>query len=301
MPVRLFLASQIVRFQMRRRFARAGNIEPLRAMMTNMARTQPTKLPAGVRVEPMTLGGVTVEKLAVVGAADDAAILYLHGGAFIAGAPENHRALTWRFAQGCGVAVYAPDYRLAPEHRFPAGLDDCVAVYRALVERGVKRIAIGGDSAGGNLTLATALEVARLGLPRPVALACLSAVVTLAEDLPSVHENRDRDAMFPPGMLPSVNARYAPGADLRDPRLSPLYAKDPSVLPPTIFQVGESETLRDHSVQMSARMRAAGVTTQLEVVPGAFHVWQLAADQVPEAKTAVERLVAFVGPRLRTS
>jgi acetyl esterase/lipase len=257
--------------------------------------------PAHVRLEPVTLGGVAGEKLAGAGADERAAILYLHGGAFMAGAPRNHRAITWRLAHGCRVPVYAIDYRLAPEHPFPAGLDDCVAAYRALVQRGVERIAIAGDSAGGNLTLATALDVLAAGLRAPVALACLSPVVTLAEELASSITNRDRDAMFPPGMLESVNARYVAKADVTDPRISPLLAKDLRGFPPTIFQCSENEILRDHSIQMAARLKEAGVTAELEVVPGAFHVWQLAADQVPEARDALDRLVGFLRPRLRAA
>lgn len=267
-------------------------------MMKRMLEQQPAKVPARVRIEPVVLGALSAERVASASADARAAILYVHGGAFIAGAPANHRALTWRLALGCDVPVFAVDYRLAPEHPFPAALDDVVAAYRALREQGFQRIAIGGDSAGGNLALAAAIDIAALGLPRPVALACLSPVVTLAEDLPSVAENRDRDAMFPPGMTEGVLRRYAPGADPRDPRISPLYGADLRGLPPTIFQVGESEILRDHSVRMAARLREAGVRVELEVVPGAFHVWQLAADQVPESQTAIDRLVRFLRPAL---
>jgi monoterpene epsilon-lactone hydrolase len=187
----------------------------------------------------------------------------------------------------------------APHPTDPPAAVDVVLAYRGLLERGVKRIAIAGDSAGGNLTLASALEIGKLPITQPVALGCISPVVTMRDEPPSVTENRDRDAMFPPGMMDGVIARYAPGVDLADPRLSPLHAADLSRMPPTIFQCGETETLRDHSVLMSQRMSAAGVTTQLEVTPSVFHVWHLAADMVPEAKSAVDRLVAFLRPRVR--
>lgn len=300
MPVRLFIANQVVRYRMRARFEKKGDISPLRPMMATMA-ADPARVPAHVRLEPTTLGGVPGERLASPTAIEDAAILYVHGGAFIAGSPKNHRALTWRLAHGTGVPVYAIDYRLAPEHPFPAALEDVVTAYRALLDRGVVRIAIAGDSAGGNLTLASALEIGKLDIVQPVALGCISAVVTLRDELPSVIENRDRDAMFPPGMMDGVVARYAPNINLGDARLSPLHAADVSKLPPTIFQCGDTETLRDHSIQMSQRMSAAGVTTQLEVTPRVFHVWHLAADMVPEAKSAIDRLVAFLRPRLRAA
>lgn len=298
MPVRLFLANQLVRYSMRRKLAKRGDIGPLRAMMIEMAEDVGPP-PPQVELEPVTLDGIPGETLTPRKADPTAAILYLHGGAFIAGAPRNHRALTWRLADGCGVTVYAIDYRLAPEHPFPAGLDDCVRAYRALLDRGVKRIAIAGDSAGGNLTLATALDVVRAGITPPVALACLSPVVTLSAELASVTTNQHRDSMFPPNMLPGVVARYLGEGDPTDPRASPLNARDLSGMPPTIFQCSENEILRDHSIEMSAKMRAAGVTTELEIEPNAFHVWQLAADQVPESRRAIERLVAFLRPRLR--
>jgi acetyl esterase/lipase len=296
-PIRLFLANQLIRHQMRRRFTRAGSIEPLRRMMKAMAKDVRTP-PPSITVEAVTLGAVPAERLATRDASSSAAVLYLHGGAFIAGSPANHRALTWRLADGTRAPVFAVDYRLAPEHPFPAGLDDCVAAYRALHDRGFTRIAIAGDSAGGNLTLTTALELRRLGHAMPVALACLSPVTTLAEHLPSATENADRDAMFPPGLNDSVAERYVPSGDRADPRVSPLHAEDVSGMPPTIFQCSENEVLRDHSVRMAARMREAGVETVLEIEPGAFHVWQLAADTIPESKRAVDRLVAFVRPRL---
>jgi len=298
MPVRLFLANQIVRFQMRRRFARAGDIGPLRGMMKKMAGDVGPP-PSRVRLETVTLDGIEAEKLSPEGAIARSAILYLHGGAFMAGVPRNHRALTWRLADGTRVPVFAIDYRLAPEHPFPAGLEDCVRAYRALVAQGVERIAIAGDSAGGNLTLTTALDLIASGARAPVALACLSPVVTLSEELPSVIENRDRDAMFPPNMVEGVRRRYLGTHDPADPRVSPLYARDVGALPPTIFQCSENETLRDHSIRMAERMRAAGVHVQLEVERGAFHVWQLAADQVPESRRAIERLVEFLAPLLR--
>lgn len=300
MPVRLFLANQVVRFSMRRRFAKTGDIMVLRRMMERMAHDA-LALPAHVRVEPCKLGDVAGEKIFTASASSDAALLYIHGGGFLAGAPKNHRALTWRLADQLGVPVYAIDYRLAPEHPFPAGLDDCVGAYRALVERGIERIAIAGDSAGGNLTLACALEIKKQPIQQPVALGCISPVVTLHEDLPSVTENRDRDAMFPPGMIEGVASRYVPQGNLADPRVSPLYAIDVSGMPPTIFQCGRDEGLRDHSVRMEARMREAGVTTQLEVTPRVFHVWHLAADMVPESRAAIERLAQFLRPRLRAT
>src|SRR6202012_4056488 len=129
-----------------------------------------------IAVESITLGGIKTERLRTQTADESKAILYIHGGGFVAGVPGNHRPLTWRLADKVGFPVYAIDYRLAPEHPFPAGLDDCVAAYRGLLDKGIAAtsIVIGGDSAGVNLTLTTALKLKDVGLPQPAALVCLS-------------------------------------------------------------------------------------------------------------------------------
>ncbi len=300
MPVRLFLASQLVRYQMRRRFERERDVWPLRRMMeTQRTRLKPP--PSHVRLEPLVLDGVHAERVSVAGAAREAAILYVHGGAFLAGSPANYRPLTWRLADRLKVPVYAVDYRLAPEHPFPAGLDDVTAFYRAMLARGYRRIVIAGDSAGGNLTLTAALDITAHASVPPVALVAISPVTTLAEELPSVRTNERHDAMFPPVVTDSVVRRYAGGTDPRHPRLSPLHAERAALaaLPPTLLQCSEIEILRDHSVEMAARLREAGVKVELEVEPRVFHVWHLAADLVPEARAAIERVARFVAPYLR--
>lgn len=271
----------------------------LRPIMARMLRGA-LPVPRHVRLERAVLGGVVAETLSTSGADQSAGVLYLHGGGFVAGAPANHRALTWRMAHGLGVPVHALDYRLAPEHPFPAALDDVVAAYRGLVERGVTRVALAGDSAGGNLTLTGALRLKRAGLPPPVALAAISPVTTLTEELPSELENADLDAMLPPGLMDSVIAHYALAEDPADALMSPLHATDLAGLPPTLLQCSADEMLRDHSIRMAERLRAAGVETELEVTPGTFHVWHVAADLVPESRLAITRMLSFLRPRLRS-
>lgn len=296
MPVRLFLASQLVRLQIRRRFAKRGDILALRGMMRAMeARVKP--VPPHVELTDHPLAGVPGERLATKDADDRAALLYLHGGGFVGGSPKNHRALTWRLAHGLRVPVFALDYRLAPEHPFPAGLDDVVAAYRALAVDG-RRVAIAGDSAGGNLTLAAALALRGTDAPAPAALACISPATTLVDDLPSVTENHALDAMFPPGLMASVVRHYAGATDPAHPHMSPLRAEDLEGFPPTLLQCSREEILRDHSVHMAEKLRRAGVHVELEVVPRVFHVWHVAADLVPEAARSIRRMVRFLGPRL---
>ena len=242
---------------------------------------------------------MAAEKLSVPGADARKAILYIHGGGFVAGVPANHRPLTWRLAAQTKIPVYVVDYRLAPEHRFPAGLDDCVRAYRALLANGIapEKIAIGGDSAGGNLTLTTALKLKQDGVPLPGCLVALSPVTDLVEGGASHTENAKSDALFVATTFDTVVAAYCPGHDPADPLVSPLRG-DVAGLPPTLFQCSGAEMLRDNSVRMEARMKAAGVDTSIEVWPKVPHVWQVTADIMPEARAAIAKIVAFIGAKL---
>lgn len=295
MSIQLFVADKVVRVMMKRRFRRNPTVMELRAIMSEMP-IRPA--PKRIKVETVELGGRDAELLTPRNADLTRALLYIHGGGFVAGVPANHRPLTWRLAEGVGVPVYAIDYRLAPEHPFPAGLNDCVEAYRALLAKGLspEHIAVGGDSAGGNLTLATALKIKALGLPLPAALVCLSPV-TDHEGFESRTQNIKQDAMFDARMIPSVPPLYCPNSDPFDPLVSP-YRGDVTGLPPTLFHCSRDELLRDDSVRMAEKMKAAGVDTTIEVWPGVFHVWQIAADVLPESKKAVANIVAFLRAKL---
>jgi acetyl esterase/lipase len=252
--------------------------------------------PAHVFVDLTTLGGVKAERLRMAASDDSKAILYIHGGGFVAGVPGNHRPLTWRLADKVGVPVYAIDYRLAPEHPYPAGLDDCVAAYRGLLDKGIaaKNIIVGGDSAGGNLTLATALKLKSLGIELPAALVCLSPATDMqGEGFASRQSNARTDAMFVMAMFESLAPAYCPGADPNDPFLSP-YRGDVAGLPPTLIHCSDAEMLRDDGVKMGEKLRAAGVPTTLEVWPKVFHVWQVMADMLPEARKSIDGIATFM-------
>ncbi len=297
MSIQLFLLDKVLRFMMKRRFRRNPDVMLLRPMMKAMERRAP-RVPAHVSVTSIELGRVRTEKLTPANADEQGALLYLHGGAFVAGSPVTHRALTWRLSEGLAVPVYAVEYRLAPENPFPAALDDIVAAYRALLERGVApaRLFVAGDSAGGNLTLTLTLKLKALGLPLPAALVCLSPATELVAVLESHRTNAKRDAMFDPRLLPLVAPLYAPKADPTDPLVSPLRG-DVSGFPPTLIQCGERELLRDDGVKMAERLREAGVDVELEVWPDVFHVWQLSADDLPEARRAIEKILSFLKRR----
>lgn len=298
MSFQLTLLNLVIRWQVKRRFRKNPDVQLLRPMMEQME-PRMAKLPAGIEVEELGLAGVAAERLTAPDTQQDKAFLYIHGGGFVAGSPRTHRPLTWRLAKDIGIPVYAIDYRLAPEHPYPAGLDDCVAAYKGLLDKGVpaRSILVGGDSAGGNLTLALALRLKAEGLPLPAALICLSPATDMTGSGESRHSNAEADSMFVEEMMDSLMPVYFAGTDEKDPFVSPLFG-DVSGFPPTLFQVGEREMLRDDSVRMAAALKSAGVETAIEVWPKVWHVWQLNADMLPEAREAIAHIVRFAKQHL---
>jgi len=266
-----------------------------------MSAMRPSRVPARIALRQVSLGGVPAERLAPDNADAKRAVLYVHGGGFVGGAPSNHRSLTWRLAEKLGCTVFAIDYRLAPENPFPAALDDCVSAYRELLSSGYQPggLAVGGDSAGGNLTLALALKLKALGLPQPAALIALSPATDLAVQLPSHESNAKSDAMFDPEMFGSLTPLYCPGHDPSDPFVSPLRG-DVAGLPPTLIQCSADEMLRDDGVLMAEKLKNAGVDVKLEVWPRVFHVWQIMADLLPESRKAIDDIATFIQARWRT-
>lgn len=297
MSFALFVVDKVLRLRMKRRLARRPDVLELRPIMAAMARERPVVVPADVTVTETEIAGVPVELLSPRDARKDAALLYLHGGGFTAGSPLTHRGLTYRLARALQVPVYVPDYRLAPEHPFPAAVTDVTNVYRALTGIFPGKIAIAGDSAGGNLTLVLAMQARDMGLATPAALVCLSPVTEIAELLPTHRANAKSDAMFGGPLHQSLLERYCAGADPTDPRISP-HRGDPTGLPPTLFQCSTIEILRDDTMEMASKMRNAGVDVTVQPWPKVFHVWQIAADLLPEARRAIADVVAFLEPHL---
>jgi len=299
MSLQLSLLNLLLRWQVKRRFRKNPDVNLLRPLMQQME-ARNARLPADIKVEDITLGGVPTEKLTAPGTDESRAFFYIHGGGFVAGSPRTHRPLTSRLARQVGVPVYSVDYRLAPEHRFPAGLDDCVAAYRGLLEKGIapSSIIVGGDSAGGNLTLALALRLKAEGVPLPAALVCLSPATDMTGSGASRHENAEADSLFVSEMFDSLKPAYYGDGDDRNPFLSPLFG-DVSGFPPVFFQVGETEMLRDDSTRMAASLKAAGTETVLEVWPKVWHVWQLNAHMLPEGREAIDHIARFAKQHLR--
>lgn len=220
--------------------------------------------------------------------------LYLHGGAYLIGSPATHRAICAALAKQGDLAVCVLDYRLAPEHRYPAALEDSVTAYQGLLREGYRpeQIAIGGDSAGGNLALITTLRLQELGLPRPGALVCFSPVTDFSAT--HLHTPPAGDPLLNPVWMEQAIELYCPpDMDRQDPRLSPLYA-DLSGLPHTLIQVGSDELLLNDSRRFAERAKAAGCPLQLEVYPDLWHVFQAHVGLLKAADFAMARVISFL-------
>ena len=249
-------------------------------------------VPKDVTFTSAFIGGVSGEWVRS-GEAAGAILLYLHGGGYFACSPQTHRSLTAAYARR-GFAVFVPNYRLAPEYPFPAAVEDAEAVWNGLIDQGhaAKTLTISGDSAGGGLSLALMLKLRDKQTDLPAAAALFSPWTDLAATGKSFVTNAERDAMFWAPGFKSAATFYLGNTSAKHPLASPLYA-DLSRLPPMLIHVGEREILRDDSVRLAERARAAGVTVDLRVWPVVPHVWQL-AQFVPEARSSVELASNFL-------
>lgn len=222
------------------------------------------------------------------------AILYLHGGAFVAGSPRTHRSITRALSALTGAQVLVPHYRLAPESPFPAQLDDCVQCYKQLLQEGytADRISIAGDSAGGNLTFMTAIAAMQQGLPAPASLVMMSPALSL-HPLPNStgFERQARDPMIRMAWAEDVERAMKVPAD--HPLGNPM-AQDLSQLPPSLTQVGDDEVLYDNAVWVVENATAAGRVAELEVYMKRWHVFQAHASMLPSSVQALSRQAEFM-------
>lgn len=279
-----------------------GDLEKSRSWMIEYAQAHPSTQEVVAEVRRIDLAGVACEWLLAPGADPDRRLLYIHGGGWTAGNLDSHRPLSARISRAAGAAVLAVHYRLAPEHPFPAGLDDCVHAYRWLRSNGpsgpapARSVFVAGDSAGGNLTFATLLACKQRGLPMPTGAIPISAATDFSASGESFRTRAAADPILAAAAagIPMIGAAYTQGrADPLSPLCSPLNG-ELGGLPPLLVQVGDAEVLLDDSTRIAAKAKAAGVDVTLRVYPEMPHVWHLFAPFLPEATAAIDEIGAFV-------
>lgn len=294
MPSKEFQAFlQLVRATARERDAKATTIAGVREIIDSFANTFPVD--SDVRVTPVTCNGVPCEWVEAPNAAPDRYVMYLHGGCYISGAPAVVREYAARLSRAAQARVLSVDYRLAPEHPFPAALEDARAVYHWLLDAGAdpRRIVVNGESAGGGLTIALLLALRDAGTRLPAAGVPISPWVDMEVSFgASLVRNLGVD-MATVAPLELGGQAYAGPQNLRHPLASPLYA-DLAGLPPLLIQVGLAEVLLDEGVEFARRATAAGVDVTLEQWPDMIHVWHWYGSMFPEARDAIAGIGAYV-------
>jgi acetyl esterase/lipase len=296
----LQLAIELCRFSRRRSRPttwQLAQLAELRAEYDDLAHGH--ALAGDIVYQPVDAGGIRAEWIGGPRARDDRATLYLHGGCYGSGSIETHRELMARLSLAASTRVLGLNYRLAPEHPFPAAVEDAAAAYRWLLDAGLDPacIAIAGDSAGGGLALATTIASRDAGLRLPGAVVCLSPWVDLALTGASMATKAGDDPIVSREMLLGWANLYLGGHDSRIPLASPLYA-NLCGLPPLLIQVGSVEVLLDDAARLAERASTAGVSTTLEVWPEMIHVWHTFAAILPEGREAIARIGDFVRSHL---
>jgi monoterpene epsilon-lactone hydrolase len=276
------------------RMGEPPTLEQWRRDWDGQARARP--LPPGVHASPVSAAGVECEWIDVEGADTERVFVLLHGGGYNAGSPATHRKLAILLGDACHCRVLTPDYRLAPEHPFPAAVEDVLRAYDWLTgEAGLRpaQIFMGGDSAGGGMTLSVLLALREAGKPMPRAAVLISPWTDLTTSSPSYTELRDKDVFVTADSLVDGARWYAGTRNPADPELSPLFA-DLHGLPRMLIHVGGNEVMLDDSRLLAERAQAAGVDVTCRVWPGLWHCFPLESPDIPEAAEAVAEIGRFV-------
>jgi acetyl esterase/lipase len=257
-----------------------------------------TPTPPDTQITPVSAGGVGAEWVVAPDADAGRVVLYLHGGGYIYGSIGSYRGWAARLSRLAQARVLLLDYRLGPEHPFPAAVDDSVAAYRWLLGEGVApaRLSIGGESAGGGLTVATVLALRDAGDPLPACGVCISPWTDLTLSGASMQSRAEADPLVDRPGLEDMVAKYLQGADPRHPLASPLFG-ELAGLPPLLVQVGDCEVLLDDAAQLAERAQAAGVETLYECYAGMTHNFPLFGDILPDGALAAERIGGFIRER----
>ncbi|MCJ7586080.1 MAG: alpha/beta hydrolase [Anaerolineales bacterium] len=253
------------------------------------------QVPKGLHWASVDASEVRCEWMIPPDATTDAVLLYLHGGGGVLGLYNSSRKMIGHIALACDLRVLIPDYRLAPEYPFPAGMNDCVVAYRWLLSEGFKpqQIVIAGDSIGGYLTICTLLVLRDNGQPLPAAAVCISPNTDLTCNGKTMQTNALRDALLSPKFARTMASLYVGNHDMSDPHISPLLA-DLHGLPPILIQAGADEILLDDSRRFSDNALAAGVELTLEIWPHMWHDWHSCVPDLAEANQAIGRIAEFV-------
>lgn len=268
-----------------------SSIPKLRAFM-EMGRTKPF-LSKKTTITPDEVNGVPVEWITPSQPATDSVILYFHGGGWTLGWKNNHRTLVSFICQAASSRALAVDYRLAPEHPYPAALVDCLSVYHWLINNGTRpdQIVIAGDSAGANLALTTIMSLRDHGTPLPAAVVCISPMTDLTGSGESFYSNKD--AILTPRFALTMAGLYYGDHDPQSPLISPHFG-NLAGFPKLLIHVGEDEILLSDSLRLAKKANAAGVNVKLTVWPGMWHVWHSYAPFLPEAQQALDEIGSFI-------
>jgi acetyl esterase/lipase len=254
-------------------------------------------LPGDVVLAPRTLGDVPVLEIGINGATPESTLLWFHGGVYVLGSARTSAGLASTVARRTGTKVISVDYRLAPEHPYPAALDDALAAYRALLGgaegTGPAQIAVAGESAGAGLAAALLVSAREQNLPMPTAAVLFSPYADLTLSGQSMTTKAAADPAFRPDAFPVRVKDYVGAADPADPLISPVFA-DLRGLPPLLIQAGSNELLLDDAVRLAARAAADDVPVTLEVTPGVPHLFQAFAAMLDEGDAALSRVTGFL-------
>lgn len=258
------------------------------------------RVPKEIQVLPVIIDSLYAEWILPDQTAKDKIILYFHGGGYVSGTCNSHRSITAKFVKGSQTGALLFEYRLAPEHPYPAALEDSLAAYEWLLDQGIQpsKIVFVGDSAGGGLCLATLLALRDKDIPLPAAAVAYSPVTDFKCTGES-HRSKAKVCLSPEGMTAALAKHYAGNKDLELPYISPLYGNLQG-LPPLLIYAGEEEILCDDSIQFAAKAKDAGVDITLRIGEGMFHCYPAMAPLFPEATEAMNEICAFIKMHIGT-
>lgn len=294
MSIQLKLLSGFTRLVLKRWLAKVVEITDLREAFERHAKRVHIAPPLAAYRNGV-LGGTPVKWVSCGRQTSDDILFYVHGGGFVAGSPDTHKHMVAYLCRRLGIEAVMPRYRLAPEHPFPAGFDDVVASYRALVASGrdPSRIILGGDSAGGGLVLSLLAYISKHNLPRPKGCFALSPAVDFTRSGESMVENAASEAVLVAARFEEMSQMYLAGQDPKQPFVSPIFADFPDC-PPVLFHVADHEILRDDALAMQRHLLDQGADVLVRSWPNGFHVWHIMLGYIPEARQALDDIATFI-------